>query len=361
MIDKIIQKDGQEYLETEDGLLGLGLIKPDELTLDYPTLATSIPLLSKEQAINIVESSDFYFGESMFDETWTTFQNGYGSCAAYAGASAQSKTKYIQGHGKVDLSGDYLYSLVNGGRDRGSLLKDVMKALEEKGCANRETVKLGEIYRSSYNTEVADAEAYYNRGHEYFVAPDEQSVITSLCFKVPVVIAIHVTNSWRRFDSNGMLAPAPGVGNHSEHLDDIRYNRVTGEFEFRKGSSHGVNYGDKGYCWTNWKDHYRTTSKHHVFYSTLSAVYDPRFDLPPLPEEKNTSSVSIKIHSRSNCGHCVRWEREVMPLCKRVGWVVSKINSSGSVPRFDITKNGATESVIGFHSFEKLQSIINTL
>lgn len=268
--NKIINRDGQEFVEIDDHEFGLGLQVPTARPVPRQTLASMSPLPSYDDLKKIVQSEEFSFGRSMFDTSWITNQNGYGSCAGYGAASALAKSRVIGGQERVDLSGDYAYSRTNGGRDRGSMLDDNMRSLVENGCATKATVPLGGIYRNKYNAQKADAEAKRFRAHEPWGTPDEHAIVAALVMKMPVVIAIHVGSKWRQYDKDGVLIGNDGPGNHCEHLDDVRYNVTKGRFEFREGSSHNIPY-----FWTHW-GHYKTTSRYHMFYAVPSATQDPQ-------------------------------------------------------------------------------------
>ena len=177
----VFNRDGLDRVaDDEMGEFGLGLQVPAARPLSFDTLAESRPLLSTDEIRRIVESQDFRFGRHYFDASWTTNQNGYGSCAGYGGMSGVEKMRVMAGQDVVRLSGDYLYSLVNGGRDRGSMLDANMKAIMSRGVATKETVPLGGIYPRKYDTARANAEAQRFRGHELYAVPDEQSMATAL-------------------------------------------------------------------------------------------------------------------------------------------------------------------------------------
>jgi hypothetical protein len=53
------------------------------------------------------------------NDTWIRSQGQVGSCAGYAGAWTLARTRVDAGMDYVPLSGESLYSQVNGGRDRG--------------------------------------------------------------------------------------------------------------------------------------------------------------------------------------------------------------------------------------------------
>lgn len=357
---RVIYTDGRNFVETDYALLGLGLNVPDRRPPALNSIADALGVLTFDDIRKIVESSEFAFGRQLFDSSWITFQNGYGSCAGYGGASSFGKARYMQGHPRIDFSGDYLYSLVNRGRDMGSGLENNMRALLDKGVCTAATVPLGGIYPSKYDKQTADAEAARYRGHELYAVPDEQSMATALAMRLPVVMAIHVTNRWRQFDGDDVLAPCNGVGNHCEHLDDIKWDAKRGCFLYRKATSHGKDYSDDGYCWTLWEDHYKQTSRNHMFYAVSASIDDKQGDNPPVidgaqPEPQPVNKVSIEMGSRSNCGWCSKWKSEVKPVLERLGWSVSEVTESGSVPFFRLTVGTETKSFAGFQTAERLR------
>ena len=367
-VANIIEKDGLEYVETDYAPpFGLGLNLPATRPLSFDTLASVQPLLSTDEIRKVIESEDWGFGEQVFDSSWVTNQNGYGSCAGYGGASALAKARVLEGQERVDLSGDYLYSLVNGGRDRGSMLDDNMRAILRNGVATAATVPLGGIYPSKYNKPVADKEAKRFRGHELYAVPDEQSMATALAMKMPVVIAIHVDRNWRRFDSRDVLHECNGPGNHCEHVDDIRYSTEKGRLEYRKATSHGRQYSGDGYCWTAWNLHYKTSARYHMFYAVPGAIRDPEGNNPPPidgvepPKPEPVDEVVIDMVTRSGCGWCDKWKNEVMPSAEDKGWTVNQTTGGGSVPRFTIRVGNRSKEQIGYFPFSELVSIVTNL
>lgn len=365
MKSDIVVIDGQEFVETDYGKFGLGLELPEVRTMIYPSLGSKLPLLPMDEIKKIVESDEWDFGSS-FDTTWITNQNGYGSCAAYGASSALAKARVLNGQGRVDLSGDYLYSLVNGGRDRGSMLDENMMALMNRGVCKRETVPLGGIYRSKYKTDVADREALRFRAHECYTCPDEQSLATALALKMPVVIAIHVSNRWRSFDADDVLAPAPGPGNHCEHLDDITWSSKRGCFLYRKATSHGRDYSGDGYCWTTWERHYESTSRYHQFYCVPSAIDDPQGDNPPFDSDYEPAPLDkpkLTVASSSGCVWCSRWKETVEPKVKAAGYLLSygDVPGGGGVPRFLLDVGGKTKSKVGYWNFIDIERAVAEL
>lgn len=377
---ELVIKDDLEFVEFDEHSFGLGLQTPLRKTVSSLSTPLSVPLLSMDEIKNIVQSEEFSFGREWFDEDYITNQNGHGSCASYGGASGLEKAIVLGGQPRTKLSGDYLYSLVNGGRDRGSMLDDNMEAIMNNGVCKRETVKLGEIYRSRYNKEEADAEAKRFRGHELFVISNEQEMATALCMKMPVVMAIHVTNNWRNFDAQDVLAAANGMGNHCEHLDDIRYNRKRGRLEYRKATSHGTSYSPggategsgPGYCWTYWDGHYRRTINYHSFYAVPTAIMDPEADLPPWfqnpsPEPSPSAEPILEVVTQASCGGCIQWKKYEQPKLKEVGFEIKFVDPAliegNLVPRFQLVVGDKVKPLkpLRYYKAEEIQSIASDL
>lgn len=363
----VFVKDEQEFVEFEGYEFGLGLHVPESKVLTASAVTPSLPALSIQDIREIVSSEEFQFGRAWFDTSWVTNQNGHGSCASFGGSSALAKARVLGGQPRVDLSGDYLYSLVNGGRDRGSMLDDNMEAIIKNGVCKRSTVKLGQIYRSKYNTEKADKEAKRFRGHELHAVRNEMELATQLTLGNPVVIAIHVTRNWRQFDGQDVLAPANGVGNHCEHLDDIRYNKKRGRLEYRKATSHGKSYSDDGYCWTYWDGHYKQTSKYHMFYAVPAAILDPEGEEDHFEgeQDQDTEGPLIEVVSSGGCGACITWKKKELPRVKAAGYRVEYVDPvlipGRFVPRFRLTVGEKTKDNVGYWKFDEIKREVEAM
>lgn len=355
----------QEYVETEDELFGLGLRIPKMKTQAFPSLANFQPALPMSDIRRIVESQEFEFGRKWFDSSWITYQNGYGSCAAHGATTPLSKVRHMSGQKRIELSPEYLYGLVNDGRDQGAMLDDVMHAIMNNGVCLRETVPMDQIFRKQQNTTKADKEALRFRGHECYATPEEQSLATALAvLKVPVVIAIHVTNDWRKFDADDVLSSRnDGPGNHCEHVDDIKYDNKRGCFLYRKATSHGKNYSDDGYCWITWEDHLKTPSRYHQFYTVPSAIQDPQGDNPAgseVDDAKPLDTPTITVQKSESCVWCVRWMETEYQKCIDAGYKVMNgmIPGGSGIPKFKVRVNGEEHVQVGFWKFEDIANRI---
>lgn len=360
-MSEVINDGGNEFFVTDEGQRFCLGLNPD---MDPPRLTTlgrslgSLP--SRSELISLVESQEYQRnvgGLAHYDRTWTKNQNGWGKCASSAATYAIEKARHRGGQPRIELSDDYLYSLVNGGRDAGSTLGENLRAITQRGIATRRTVKEGQIYRRMYDNAKADREALRFRAHEGFATPSEQEVVAALVGGNPVVIAIHVGRNWRNFDRDGVLIGDRGPGNHSEHLDHVRYNRAKGRFEFREHSSHGTGQGDGGFFWVTWDQHLATVHPSHTFYAVPNAIQDP-FGLSPLggnQEEDDrvdpapVALAKLIVTSNEFCSWCKRWNERDRPVLQQAGVdIVAGFVAGEGVPRFRLEVGDKSSGKIGY-------------
>lgn len=357
---ELIFKDGKDAIVSPDGTVHcLGLL-PDPNPPRLMNMGQALGSLpSRAELIDLVESDEYQRsvgGMAHFDSSLTKNQNGWGKCASSAATYAVEKARYVSGQPRIDLSDDYLYSLVNGGRDQGGTLSENLRAITQRGIATRQSVKEGQIFRNSYSVSAADKEALRFRAHEGYATPSEQEVVVALVTGKPVVIAIHVGRNWKNFDKDGVLVGDIGPGNHSEHLDHVRYNRQNGRFEFREHSSHGKSQGDGGFFWVTWERHLSTVHSSHVFYAVPNAIQDPfgisphgggedRQDDKPEPVAK----ARLVVASNEFCSWCKRWNEKDRPVLQQanVSIVAGDVAGSG-VPRFRLEVGEQSLEKIGY-------------
>jgi len=236
--------------------------------------ADKIGVMSKDEIAKLINEPKRKAGRKLFDTSWIKNQGRRGSCAAYAGAAVLEKTRFNRGQERVKLGPEFTYAQVNGGRDQGSQLKHVIQSLENAGCPPSEYVKY-ESYRKAEQTPegIANAGRFRLLKDEYFGIYSEEELATALALGWVCFVACHVTNSWMKLDSNGVVSPSDGMGNHAIHCDDVRI--VNGEYQFDHAGSWAVSYGQHGRGWTTWKRHYKTTVRYHQFVAVRSTIDDP--------------------------------------------------------------------------------------
>lgn len=253
------------------------LLPPAGFVCTFPVFEDAVPLLSDTQIEDIAKSGSAD-GRAKFDASWIQDQKSHGSCNGFAAAMALSRARVRRGLDKVILSGAYLYSLMNRGRDQGSTLDDGMKLLQERGCATAATVGWDAIYPSRYDRAKADAEAARFKGFECYQARTRQGLFSGLALGFDAVVAVHAGNRFMRVDAEGVAGVDGGPGNHAVLADGIYWTArgvtATG------ANSWNTTYGANGRMGLTW-DHFAQTTQYHPFFLIRSTGDDPSGTNPP--------------------------------------------------------------------------------
>lgn len=251
--------DGQQYV--------VGTLVPDPARLSsmtQPRLSDVMPLLSDDDVMDIVNDPDLPLGRDRWDDSWTFDQGPVGKCATTATKGILMRVRDLQGLERIELSDDYIYVHVNGGRDQGSLLIDVIHQAERGTCPAR-FVQDGTIKMSGVSPEAHANASFRALEGEWCQIKSEQELKTAICMAMPVNVAWHFTNQSPRLDADGLSAPTNGRGNHSVLCDGLK--RRDRGFIYDTQNSHGKRFGDKGRCFLGWNEHMRHTVNYHVFWA----------------------------------------------------------------------------------------------
>jgi hypothetical protein len=270
-----------EILELPDGTpVGTGLQVPTSLATAFPLYEDVGPMLSAAQIETIAKSGKAK-GRTRFDPSFIKNQRTHGSCQGFASAAAATRARISRGLERVDLSGAYAYSLVNGGRDNGSLLEDGMRACQA-GYATEATVGWDAIYPSRYDVAKAKAEAARFKMTEVYAARTEQALFSGLALGFAAVVAVHADNGFMRLDGRGVAGGGQGPGNHAVGADGLWWD---GELIADGFNSWDVTYGDDGRMGLTWRRHFSNTASYHLYYLIRDTTDDPQGDNPPAVKE----------------------------------------------------------------------------
>lgn len=180
--------------------------------------------------------------------TFITNQKTHGSCVGYSAAQAMSRSRVIRGLPYARLSGAYIYSWINGGRDNGAMITDALAVLRDHGTCLESTVPWDVIYRSG--TKVGDEEAkrFKSIGDYAITSNDQGSAFdwiasAIMCGLIPQ-FAVEVGNNFERMDANGVLGFDSGYGNHSVHADDLI--EINGKWYLDEPNTWGTGFGQEG-------------------------------------------------------------------------------------------------------------------
>jgi hypothetical protein len=249
---------------------GTGLLVPPQKASAFPAYESSGPMWSMDDVIAVAKTRPAWAGSTPFGTDYIKTQKSTNACNGHAGASALTRARVRRGLPRVDLSGAYLYSLVNGGSDNGSHLEAGMKALQQRGVATEATVPWNRIFPSQYDRAKADAEAALYKGFECYAVGTELGLFSALAAGFDCVVAVHVSgNEFMRLDSFGVPGGGQGPGNHAVGCDDLSWDN--GLFA-ESYNSWDTSYGKQGRMRLTWNKFFRHTSPYHMFYAIRSTT-----------------------------------------------------------------------------------------
>lgn len=236
----------------------------------FKTYEAEHPVMDDADIRKIIDDSQRTPSRVIFDLTWIQNQRSKGSCNGYAGAACVAKANYLRGFPKALLSGAYVYSKINDGRDQGSILERGMQAIQTFGVPLELTVPWDQIY-PDMQIKAADEEAAKRKGFLAYAVQTQQGLKTALALRFPCVIVVHASRDFEKLNANGIAGVSNGVGNHAIHADDLLYRN--GEFLFDAVNSWSTTYGEKGRAYVRWAS-FEQTFPHHQFYAvpTTSAA-----------------------------------------------------------------------------------------
>jgi hypothetical protein len=229
-------------------------------------------LLTLDQIKQTVTHSTRMSAEELFPaERWigTQLNNG---CNGWAAAGALARASVKRGNKPVILSGDFIYSHINGGSDNGSLLHDAMEFMQTSGICEDSLVKHGTWRKRDIKPEAIENAKRY-RAFRCYRVDEEIELLTGLARGYCGVIAVHVNIRYET-DENGTVYATDGPGNHAVCVDDLRL--FDGRLQIRSPGSWGLSWGKRGAGWFEWNKSLRTTCKYHDFYLIRSTLDDPQ-------------------------------------------------------------------------------------
>jgi hypothetical protein len=275
-----VNPDPNEQLRLPDGTpVGTGLQIPVSASSSFIAYETIGPMLSMPDIIDLAKRGGRTRGRERFPfAQYGSNQRSTNGCQGHASANAVTRARVRRHLDYVKLSGAYAYSLVNGGRDRGSMLEDGMVACEE-GYATAETVPWDKIYPYLYNIGKAKEEAARLKAREVYAVRTEIGLFSALASGFDCVVAVHADNGFMSLDSRGVAQGGNGPGNHAVCCDDLWYD---GELIADMCNSWDTTYGDQGRAGLTWKRHLSKTTQFHVFYAMRGAIDDPEAIAPPM-------------------------------------------------------------------------------
>lgn len=256
-LEPIIDINGEERrcgsLAPEDGFVSA-----------FNTFESERPVWDDADIRKAIADPNRRVARKVFGDSWITNQGSHGSCNGYAGALSLSRARYLRGViDRLLLSGAYLYSKINRGRDAGSILEDGMKAVQKYGVPPLSLVSANMIYPSQ-QPQNADTEAAKHKGLVCWAVQSMQGFRTAVAAGYPVIVAVQAGGNFQRLNDRGIAGVDGGGGNHAVLVDDVVL--IDGKECYDMANSWGLQYGQRGRAYLT-SDHFAGTFGKHVFYA----------------------------------------------------------------------------------------------
>lgn len=259
-IDQIIDRSGH--------VRRLGSLAPPEgFVSSFRTFEAEMPLYDDDEIRTIITDPGRVPLRRVFPSYWITDQKSHGSCNGFAGAAALSKARWLRGiRDKMILSGAFLYSLINGGRDNGSMLEDGLREVQKTGICPASLVGWDAIYPKQQPAN-ARSEAAKHKGMKCYAVQTKQGFRSALAAGFPVIVAVQAGGNFQRLNAQGIAGVDSGGGNHAIHSYDIEI--IGGKEYYLTDNSWGTSYGQSGRCLLAWESFAQTFGR-HTFYAIAS-------------------------------------------------------------------------------------------
>jgi hypothetical protein len=269
MIRRVSPKDYTEQCDVVDGF-HTGLWLPNKRPEVYPSVSEVVPTLDAESVKRFCASPEMSSPLLRFPpKKMMRNQGQHNSCAGYAAAQALTQTRVAVGLPYVQLSGEFIYSLCNGGRDRGAPTELTWQKMEEVGIAPESMVEHGSyLWRQMSESARKAAEGF--KGWGCHRVDSLLELATAIINGFICVVVVHVSRSYRQLDSRGVRGRSPGRGNHAVIVNGIRIS-PTGKIEFLEWGSWGLENGIDGCAHITWDGHLEGPVQRHAFYAVSNA------------------------------------------------------------------------------------------
>lgn len=267
---------------TEERLLGL-IEPPAGFVSSFPSASTYLPLLDWDE-IHAIAKSGTMDGHKKYDARFICRQR-HNNCAGASARTMVMKTIYDTRGECVNLSDTFTYSLINGGRDQGSMLADACSSIQNRGVCLAESCGPDAIYRSQYQSAKADLEAKRFRVAECYAirdTGDEQTWLmlwSALALGWKVGVAVQAGGKFDDLDSNGICGVDRGRGNHAVHSDGLI--EIGGKLIATSANTWGTSFGMSGRMNLR-QEHFAETIGVHEHYVIRTALDDPKTTIPVL-------------------------------------------------------------------------------
>lgn len=258
----------EEFADIHGNLRRCGsLAPPAGFVSSFQTWESERPVWDDSDIRRALTDSNRTPRRKIFGTRWMQNQRNHGSCNGYAGAGGLSKARWLRGiTDGIILSGAFLYSLINGGRDQGSMLEDGLNRITVDGLPPEDLVPWNQIYPNQQPREAREI-AKKRRGLIAYACQTKQGFRTAMAAGYPCIVAVHAGSRWQRQNAQGISGVDNGRGNHAVHCDDAAI--IGGQEVYDLCNSWGTGFCDDGRTYVTW-DSFEQTFGIHTFYAIAS-------------------------------------------------------------------------------------------
>ena len=184
------------------------------------------------------------FNPPMLDQ----LQNG---CVGHGGCTAFTLAWLASGQYPPDggFSPTWAYALINGGRDQGASIGDLIDALTTVGLCSAKTFPEQKSMLGGAIEPTARAEAANYQIEDAYQITSWAEKGTALAMGYPIADSVMVGNDFANLDANGFVPVDRGSGNHCCCVGGIR--RFNGKLGIKTQNSWGLSFGLNGMFYTN--------------------------------------------------------------------------------------------------------------
>lgn len=185
--------DLPQYVDINGDIRRCGsLCKPDGFVSAFRTFEDEVPVWSDSQIRAALTDPRRRVARKVFGDKWIPNQGPFGSCNGFAAANAFSRARYLGGlQDGAQFSGSWIYSLINGGRDQGSMLEDGMRVAMEVGFVPSSDCPYDQIFPQQQKRGLREIAAA-NKAVDCYAVQTLQGLRTAGAAGYMLIVAVHL-------------------------------------------------------------------------------------------------------------------------------------------------------------------------
>lgn len=181
------------------------------------------------------------------DPTPVKDQNGKGACNPHAGCTGLEQARHIAGLPFVGLDPWQVYAELCNGFDQGSMIRDALSHLRDKGTGKEDSRWYGVISPRRIPSEALSSTRYKIEVGEALTTFDE--IMSCVQLRRPVNFSLRAHAGFNTLDGDGVPRAARGPGNHAVSTAFGAKKAKNGRWLFKMKNSWSTRWGQDGYCW----------------------------------------------------------------------------------------------------------------